>query len=71
MSEELVQLVLQVLRSWQVITVTLVLIAYFFLVFYVARLYRPRRKAFFSPRPKRPPKPKKEEAPAEELEIEE
>jgi len=37
-----------VIASWQVIAVTLVLIVYFFLVSYVARLYHPRRNRSFS-----------------------
>lgn len=43
--DNLYALLLQVLQSWEVIAVTVVLILYFFLVFYVARLYR-RPKSF-------------------------
>jgi len=60
-SKELIDLLVQVITSWQVIFITVVLIFYFFLVFYVARLYRkPRTPSLFStPRPpakKRAPK---------------
>jgi hypothetical protein len=42
-SEELLTILRQVISSWEVLVVTVVLILYFFLVFYVARLYhRPR-----------------------------
>jgi hypothetical protein len=37
---ELKELVFKVITSWQVLTVTAVLIAYVFLVQYVSRLYR-------------------------------
>lgn len=59
---ELLQLLPQVLSSWEVLGVTLVLIVYFFLVFYVARLYSrpksfsmmavPQKKAKSSGKPK-------------------
>lgn len=39
-SQELKNLLPQILRSWQVIAVTVVLILYIFLVGYVAKIYR-------------------------------
>jgi Na+-transporting methylmalonyl-CoA/oxaloacetate decarboxylase gamma subunit len=42
-SKELTELLLQVIKSWQVIAVTIALIVYMYLVGYVARSYhRPR-----------------------------
>jgi hypothetical protein len=59
-SEELVNLLLQVVKSWQVIVITIAMILYLFLVTYVARTYhRPR---FVSKT--RPKKPKVKAAPA-------
>jgi hypothetical protein len=50
-SSELFLLIKQVVLSWQVIGVTVVLIVYLTLVFYVARLYnRPRRYGFSAPK---------------------
>ena len=65
-SEELKTLLFQVITSWQVIAVTVVLILYFFLVSYVARLYHsPRSFSSFSAKPKKfkeaPPEPPSEE----------
>ena len=37
---------LKVISSWQVLAVTVVLILYFTLVFYVARMYHPRSSGF-------------------------
>jgi hypothetical protein len=43
MSKELLDLLIQVVKSWQVLAVTAALVIYMFLVTYVARLYhRPR-----------------------------
>ena len=50
-SEEVRNLLIQVITSWQVLAVTLVIIFYFFLVSYVARLYHRR--------PRKAPLPKK------------
>jgi hypothetical protein len=42
-SKELMYLLLQVIKSWQVIAVTIAIILYMFFVSYVARIYhRPR-----------------------------
>ncbi|MDR1428976.1 MAG: hypothetical protein LBI85_01690 [Spirochaetaceae bacterium] len=50
-SSELFRLVRQVVLSWQVIGVTVVLIVYLALVFYVARIYhKPRRYSFQPPK---------------------
>jgi cell division protein FtsW (lipid II flippase) len=44
-------LIKQVVLSWQVIAVTVILIVYLSLVFYVARLYhRPRFRSFSAPK---------------------
>ena len=52
-SDEIKKLLVQVITSWQVLVVTVVLILYVFVVNYVARLYhhRPQRSG-------RPPQPK-------------
>ena len=42
-SEEIRNLIVEVIKSWQVLTVTVVLILYFFLVNYVSRLRRRKR----------------------------
>jgi hypothetical protein len=47
-SDDLKNLLVQVITSWQVLAVTGVLIAYVFLVRYVARLYR-RNRPFSRP----------------------
>lgn len=49
-SEEVRRLLIQVITSWQVLAVTVILIIYFCIVSYVARVYyrRPRRPAAFS-----------------------
>ena len=44
-SKEVLDLLKQVITSWQVIAVTVVLVLYFYIVFYAARSYRrPRAK---------------------------
>lgn len=65
---EVFALLKQVLLSWEVVAVTLAVIFYLSLVFYVARLRRPPRAALFAakPKPPKPPKPKAEE----EVEVE-
>jgi len=58
-SEELTKVILQVLKSWQVLVITVVLIFYIYLVKYVARRYhRPHFVSKSKPKPK--PKQKKE-----------
>ncbi|MDR2182322.1 MAG: hypothetical protein LBN92_06570 [Treponema sp.] len=57
----------QVVSSWQVIAVTIVLILYVSLVSYVAKLYHPRPEFSFDSPPKA--KKQKNEAPPEELEA--
>ena len=53
-SKELFGFLLKVITSWQVIAVSVVLIVYFSLVSYVARLYHPRPSNFsFSSKPKK------------------
>lgn len=65
-SSEVIRLILSVLASWEVISVTLAVIVYLFLVFYVARLNRrPRRAAA----PKQKKAAKKDAAP-EPVEVE-
>ena len=61
-SAEFRSLILQVLTSWQVIAVTVVVIFYIFIVRYVARLYnkRPRKAA---PLPKKKAEKVKEKDP--------
>lgn len=51
-SKELMDLLAGVLSSWEVVAVTLALVAYFFLVFYVARLYRKPRSLSMGFKPK-------------------
>jgi hypothetical protein len=46
MSKELFDLVIQVIKSWQVLAVTGALILYIFLVSYVARLHHRPRQSF-------------------------
>ena len=59
-SADVRSLLVQVFSSWQVLTVTLVIILYFFLVTYVAKVYhnRPRK----TPLPKKKSKAKEKEA---------
>jgi len=54
-SEEVRKMLVQVISSWQVLVVTVVLILYVFLINYVARIYhRPGRSGgLFLPRTKR------------------
>jgi hypothetical protein len=51
------ELALQVIRSWQVIAVTVAIVIYIFLINYVASVYHKRRP--------RPPKPNKVDVMAE------
>jgi cell division protein FtsN len=70
MSDELKQIIFQVLGSWQVILITLLVIAYLSLVFYVVKF---KKKVVIPKAAKtkvaKPPKPKK--ADAESVEEEE
>jgi hypothetical protein len=62
-SKEMVSFLIKVITSWQIIVVTVVLILYFSLVSYVARLYHSSSSDFsFDSKPK---KAKKEKAPVE------
>jgi hypothetical protein len=62
-SKELWDFLIKVLTSWQIILVTVVLILYFTLVSYVARLYHSSSSDFsFDSKPK---KAKKEKVPVE------
>jgi hypothetical protein len=63
-SKELWNFLIQVISSWQIILVTVVLILYFTLVSYVARVYHPSRISDFSFNSK-PKKIKKEKTPVE------
>jgi hypothetical protein len=52
-SKELIALLVEVISSWQVIVITIVIFLYFSLVSYVARLYRrPRFSSMFPAKPK-------------------
>jgi hypothetical protein len=66
-SSELFRLVKQVVLSWQVIGVTVILIFYLALVFYVARIYHKPGRYRFQP-PKRAGK-RAETAPAEAVQV--
>jgi hypothetical protein len=51
-SKELTALLVQVISSWQVIVITIVVFLYFYLVSYVARIYhRSRFSSMFSAKP--------------------
>ena len=52
-SEEIRKLLVQVISSWQVITVTIVLIIYVALVKYVAKVYHSRPNRILIPKIKR------------------
>jgi hypothetical protein len=70
-SPELKKLLFQVITSWQVIAVTVVIVLYLFLVSYVAKLYHsPRSPSRFSTKLKKPKKtaPALEPSEAEEEE---
>jgi flagellar biosynthesis/type III secretory pathway M-ring protein FliF/YscJ len=67
-SEELKDLLFRVITSWQVIVVTVVLILYFLLVSYVARLRRHSRPIAMERMPKRAKNSDKVEA-AETTEV--
>ena len=66
-SKELIALLIKIISSWQVIAVTVVVFLYFYLVSYVARLYRRSNfSSMFSSRQK----PKKHKAAPAEPEAE-
>ena len=74
--KELLSFLLKVITSWQVIAVTVVLILYFTLVSYVARMYHPRSSnIFFESRQKkgkaRKPKVELPESSDDDLGLEE
>ncbi|MDR1239541.1 MAG: hypothetical protein LBK27_05470 [Treponema sp.] len=51
-TKDLIALLIKVIISWQVIAVTVVVFLYFYLVSYVARLYRRSRfSSMFPPKP--------------------
>jgi len=55
-SQELKELLIQVIQSWQVIAVTIALVLYMYLVGYVARSYhRPRSVSRSKPKKVKPP----------------
>ncbi|MDR2767253.1 MAG: hypothetical protein LBB82_02880 [Treponema sp.] len=67
-TKEIFRFLLKVVSSWQVIAVTIVLILYFSLVSYVAKLYHPRPEFSFDSKAPRAKK-QKNEAPPEELDA--
>jgi len=69
-SGEILDLLKRVLTSWEVLGITAVLVAYFFLVFYVARLYRRPRSMSKRFRPKAARQRAPAVAEVEEAEIE-
>jgi hypothetical protein len=62
-AKELTALLIEVISSWQVIVVTVVVFLYFYLVSYVARLYR--RSSFSSIFPARTKRKKRKPVSAE------
>lgn len=70
-STEVLNLLISVLSSWEVIAVSVAIVLYLFLVFYVARLNRPpRSRAPKPPKGAKAPKPAKNAAPEpEDVEI--
>jgi hypothetical protein len=71
-SKELISLLIQVISSWQVIVVTVVIFLYFYLVSYVARLYHRTNFSSMFPAKSKFKKPKPAPAePAAEAEDEE
>jgi hypothetical protein len=60
-SKEMIDFLIKVITSWEIIVVTVALILFFTLVSYVARVYHPSHFSFDS----KPKKVKKEKAPAE------
>jgi hypothetical protein len=61
--KEFIAMLIKIITSWQVITVTAAVFLYFYLVSYVARLYRrPSFSSMFSAKPR---KKKQKASPAE------
>ena len=60
-SAEVRNLLIQVISSWQVLMVTVVIVLYFFLVSYVARAYHRPRKLSLPKKKKKAEKEKSEE----------
>jgi len=56
-NEEIRNMLIQVITSWQVIAVTVALVFYIFIVNSVARLYRRRRHSEIPPMPKEKKEP--------------
>ena len=77
LSDELKRLLFQVISSWQVLAVTVVLIIYVFIVNNVARIYHRRPHKLSLPKRVKPAKPEPAEEPvpeaeeSEELDLEE
>jgi hypothetical protein len=62
-SKDMMDLIIQVIKSWQVIAVTITIVLYIFLVNYVARLYhRPRSVSKSKPQKAKVTKAPKEAA---------
>ncbi|MDR1308083.1 MAG: hypothetical protein LBK74_10985 [Treponema sp.] len=65
-SKEMFRFLIQVITSWQIIVAALVLIIYFTLVSYVARLYHEPHSSFsFDSKPRKTKKAKKEKPSSE------
>ena len=78
LSKELVPLLIQVISSWQVLAVTIAILLYFSLVFFVARTRGRSRSASYHSRPKKKKPQKAKQGPVsaedeinEELGLEE
>ena len=67
MTDELRSLIVEVMTSWQVIFITVAIVVYLSLVFYVVR-YTKKVPIPKKPKQPKPPKPKKEKKPAAEEE---
>ena len=68
-NSEIRKLLLEVIRSWQVLTVTVVLVIYIFIVNYVARIYHRNPRKTFIPKSKEN-KPETPATDSDELELE-
>lgn len=66
----LLEVIVSVLRSWETIAVTVAIVLYLFLVFYVARLYRKPRKQRLPKKIKTKPAPPPPGPETEEDELE-
>ncbi|GAB1484050.1 hypothetical protein MASR2M78_28670 [Treponema sp.] len=65
-SKEVITLLKNVLLSWEVLLITIVLILYFYLIFYVARLHRKPPSLVFAKKTKKIKKAEPELAPEPE-----